>query len=179
MTLAGTGNTWNASGKINGCIDLTGAGSANFPASLLGTITDRTFCTWIYKTATSGAILGEQNLPSFTPILYFGTDGKLYGSCNTGTITPMVSPAAVSNNAWHHVALTRAGNVQTMYLDGNIVGSMVAPIVADYPNAQIGAAYSSGWPNVTGSPAFYTGKFDDVRLYNRALAPAEIWKLFN
>jgi len=50
--------------------------------------------------------------------------------------------------------------------------------VADYASAQIGSAYVSGWPNITGSPAYFSGKIDDARLYNRALNSLEILKLY-
>jgi len=37
----------------------------------------------------------------------------------------------------------------------------------------------TGWPNLTGTFAYFTGQVDDMRLYNRVLSSSEIWKLYH
>jgi hypothetical protein len=62
-------------------------------------------------------------------MLYVGTDGKLRGSLDAVT-SPITSTSAVNDGQWHHVALTLAGQNQTLYLDGQQVGTMTAAVTA-------------------------------------------------
>ncbi|MEV6987613.1 DUF6531 domain-containing protein, partial [Sphaerisporangium sp. NPDC051017] len=83
-----------------------------------------------FKTTGSGVVLGYSSLASigtpseYTPVLYVGTDGKLRGQFWNGTVTPITTSGAVNNGQWHHVALTGDSNTQTLYLDGQPVGSV-------------------------------------------------------
>jgi len=68
--------------------------------------------------------------------------------------------------------------LQTLYLDGEVAGMLVAPTsLLMYTTCGLG--YVSGWPNLTGPNSYLTGKIDDVRVYNRVLSNSEIWKLGN
>ncbi|MEU4674422.1 hypothetical protein AB0F91_42295 [Amycolatopsis sp. NPDC023774] len=49
------------------------------------------------------------------PVLYIGTDGKLYGQFWTGTVAPIVSSGKVNGSALHSVTLVGQGNTQSMY----------------------------------------------------------------
>jgi len=185
QTATQSGATWDAAGEINGCLNMSGVSCyLGQPVNVFRTANvDRTYATW-FRTSTAGPIVGTQNTPQpsaptqYAPILYVGDDGKLYGSymCNTST-APMVSTTTVNDNNWHHVALVRSGAFQTMYLDGNIVGNLAGTIPLGWTYAWMGMSYVSGWPHITGSPAYFTGRLDDVRIYDRAVGPGEIWKL--
>ena len=89
----------------------------------------RTIEAW-FQTTSGGVILGYQNSdPSANPtvgapLLYVGSDGKLYGRSSSG-VNPIGSDVPVNDGRWHHVALVNNANAQslTLYLDGQIVGS--------------------------------------------------------
>ncbi len=72
--------------------------------------------------------------------------------------------------AWHHVAVVRQGTTMTYYLDGAWVDSdtlSTAP-ASGAGHLNIACDYT-GW-----STRVYKGLLDDVRVYNRALLPAEV-----
>ncbi len=74
-------------------------------------------------------------------------------------------------NQWQHVAYTFDGTTATRYVDGGPVLSDVFSL-SPAANTQvvIGALARGG-----NQP--FNGALDDVRLYNRALTPAEVWRL--
>ncbi len=77
--------------------------------------------------------------------------------------------AAVSDNAWHHVALTKAGSAINLYVDAIPDGSGSITNTITPTDLTIGAVeYLSAFQH------FFNGLIDDVRLYNRALDASEI-----
>ncbi|WP_326825434.1 RHS repeat-associated core domain-containing protein [Streptosporangium sp. NBC_01756] len=132
-----------------------------------------------FKTTGSGTVVGYQNSlqSKFTPAIYVGTDGKLRGQFATGTIKPITSAAAVNNGAWHHVVLSGAENTQTLFLDGQIVGTLSGDIThSDQGETRVGYGYASpSWPaTVTTAGAFpFAGDIDEVAVYDKPLGLAE------
>lgn len=62
------------------------------------------------------------------PVLYLGTDGKLLGEVWVSSATkvnPITTAASVADGKWHNVVLTDSETAQTMFLDGNPVGSPI------------------------------------------------------
>ena len=79
----------------------------------------------------------------------------------------------LATNAWHHVVATIRNNVIYLYSDGNLDTS--ATITIPRP--------SNTMPVLIGSSTYpaenFTGKIDDIRIYNRALADTEIAALYH
>lgn len=76
---------------------------------------------------------------------------------------------------WVHLAFTKDSNVVKLYLNGVIVSEFVAPFnYTLISNISIGMGRSLYWKNY-----YFKGSLDDVRIYNRALSPAEINDLYN
>ncbi|MFD1502320.1 RHS repeat-associated core domain-containing protein [Streptosporangium lutulentum] len=133
-----------------------------------------------FKTTGSGTVIGYQNSlqSNFTPAVYVGTDGKLRGQFYTGKTEPITSAAAVNDGAWHHVVLSGAENTQTLFLDGQVVGTLSGEIThLDQGEARLGYGYASpSWPaTVTTAGAFpFTGDLDEVAVYGKPLGLAEV-----
>ncbi|MCD4697835.1 MAG: T9SS type A sorting domain-containing protein [Bacteroidales bacterium] len=81
--------------------------------------------------------------------------------------------AEVTINEWHMAAVVRSGNNYTLYLDGNIDCAFIEDesFTTTYP------VMISGQGNCTDER--FTGKIDDIRIYNRNLSEDEIEALFN
>jgi len=82
------------------------------------------------------------------------------------------------DNAWHHIALVHdAGSSQNqLYLDGNALGAPApSGSATSSVDLLIGARRASA---NTGAAFALDGDLDDVRIYSRALAPAEVSLLF-
>ncbi|WP_449060995.1 DUF6531 domain-containing protein [Planomonospora algeriensis] len=131
-----------------------------------------------FKTTASGTVIGHQNAASntpsaFTPVVYVGTDGKLRGQFYTGASTPITSTAKVNDGAWHHVVLSGAENTQTLFLDGQAVGTLAGTIThADQWETRIGYGTGSpAWPATTSSRAAFAfnGDIDEVAVYGKPL----------
>ncbi|MFI7222583.1 polymorphic toxin-type HINT domain-containing protein [Nonomuraea angiospora] len=138
-----------------------------------------------FKTTGSGTIIGYQNSATntptaFTPALYVGTDGKLRGQFYTGKPEPITSAAAVNDGNWHHVVLSGAENTQTLFLDGQVVGTLSGQIGGgdrnithlDQWETRIGHGFaSSAWPATTSSTAAFpfAGDIDEVALYGKPM----------
>jgi hypothetical protein len=70
-------------------------------------------------------------------------------------------------NAWSHVALTFDGNRTYLYVDGEPVDNGAAePTVTSEGELEIGGS--------TDTADYFDGRIDEVRIYNRALEPAEV-----
>ncbi|MGJ6969758.1 DUF6531 domain-containing protein, partial [Streptosporangium sp. G11] len=190
-TLAGT--SYNVTKTSPGALAGTGDGAMRFAGTATstyvklpsGAINGRgellSVEAW-FKTTGSGTIIGYQNSTqsNFTPAVYVGTDGKLRGQFRTATTAPITSATAVNNGAWHHVVLTGAENTQTLFLDGQVVGTLNGDIThLDQGEARVGYGHaSSAWPaTVTGTSAAafpFTGEIDEVAVYAKPLGLAEV-----
>jgi hypothetical protein len=94
-----------------------------------------------------------------------GSRGEVTGSFGNGSASVIVSGARkLTGYEWTHLALTRDGRELALYIDG---GDRTSVEYSIEPG-------NGGYPLYIGGPMLYKGKIDDVRLYDRALAPAEI-----
>jgi Concanavalin A-like lectin/glucanases superfamily len=148
-----------------------------------------TLVAWINRTGSPGTLRyiagrgddGNTCLGSSYAIYtgYPGNAGlKFYVRETDGNNAATAAPpdAAVFDGTWHMVAGVYDGSFVHFYLDGVEVGSPVAvtaPIKYDFPGSSF---YIDGYPVAfcQPPPADFTGSIDEVRLYDRALNPAEL-----
>jgi hypothetical protein len=102
--------------------------------------------------------------------------GGFYGGCTNPAWQNFDSTRALRVNTWKHVAATYDGARLRVYIDGKAAGS----------KAISGRTCVSGQPLAVGAKnapakglleAFWDGRLDDVRIYDRALSLAEIGQL--
>jgi hypothetical protein len=87
----------------------------------------------------------------------------------------IVAPNSISTGAWHHIVGVREGAAQRIYVDGVLSNSDDA--------ANLGTALDNEGNLLIGestgnSDGAFPGFIDDVRVYNRALNPDEIKRLY-
>jgi RHS repeat-associated protein len=149
------------------------------PAGMVRKSRELTIEMW-FRTTTGGPLFGIQNQPdgvtptASAPVLYVGTDGKLRGQFWTGTVNPLVSAGAVNDDQWHHVVLSSTINSQTLYLDGQAVGTRSGAINHNaYNHSQVGTAFAatpSQFPNWgTTQRRSFAGVIDEVAVYQHPL----------
>ena len=96
--------------------------------------------------------------------------GKLESYINNGNT--LVGNAALPMNQWSMVALSYDGTNRRIYLNGVLDATGTAPpITGDDTGSAIGS--------VVGPNATFSGRIDEVMIYNRALATSEILDLYN
>lgn len=136
----------------------------------------------------AGAITSATTTGNYTPALYVGASGKLYGEFwYASGVNPIASATAVNDGNWHHVALSASGNTQSLYLDGTFVGSRAGLIqmvnAASAANMYVGAGFLGGsWPDEshfqqsgsTGYATFFNGSVAEVAFFDKALTGADV-----
>nr|WP_308284435.1 LamG-like jellyroll fold domain-containing protein [Streptomyces flavotricini] len=171
--LAGTGNKAVSFNGTNSYLEL--------PGSTLAASTVLSVELWFKTDKPGGVLVGFQDSPlgpvnpaHFNPVLAVDAAGKLRGAfeVSDGYVTPLVSPAPVTDNAWHHAVLTSTGTSQALYLDGQSLGSRTGPVTHSVKTfTYLGAGFTAdGWDGggYTGT-RYYKGLMDEVAVYQRAL----------
>jgi hypothetical protein len=173
---AGTisGASWATSGWFGGALHFDGTNDwvAVPDAGGFDLRTGMTLESWVYPTALSGwrtvilkerpgglayALYAHDNAPR--PAVYVNAGGADVAALG-GVGLPL--------NAWAHLAATYDGAILRLYINGNEVGSqaLANPIVTSTQPLRIGG--NAVWGE------HFAGLIDEVRIYNRALSPAEI-----
>jgi hypothetical protein len=106
---------------------------------------------------------------------YFDPSGRLaFGKLQVNAVT---SSAQITDTNWHHVAVTKLGTAVVFYLDG------VAYPAPSYDSGGFtftAPGYIGAWlnPSMQVDNSFY-GMIDEIAVYNRALAAAEIQAIYD
>ncbi|MFC3572429.1 LamG-like jellyroll fold domain-containing protein [Streptomyces yaanensis] len=148
---------------------------------------------WFKTNTTNGVLFGASKDPlgtttptSYTPILYVGSSGKLYGEFwfSGGSTKPIGSASAVTDNKWHHVVLSTSATSQSLYLDGNMVGSQTGTAaMTGQPYTYVGAGYLGGnWPDEahnsstdnTGYATYFKGSIAEAAFYRSQLSSGDV-----
>ncbi|OGG01585.1 hypothetical protein A2Z33_04555 [Candidatus Gottesmanbacteria bacterium RBG_16_52_11] len=135
-----------------------------------------TISGWINATtldANDRVIIARNASPSYS--WYVANDaanpGKLEFSTDGG-VTTGVSTLTLSTGTWYHIVLAADETKTRLYINGT----------PDKEITHTGILYQNGnialGADTSGSNA-WNGKIDDVRIYDRALSPAEISQLYN
>ncbi len=165
-----TGATWSTSGRLTNALQFNGSGWVTVPdSSSLDLTAGLTLEAWV-NAATLGdwqaVIVKEQSQDLCYGLfadnawpaanLFIGAEQVIYGNQN------------VPFNVWTHLAVTYDGANENLYLNGALVGS----------NPLTGAIATSSQPLRIGGDSvwgqYFNGMIEEVRIYNRALAQAEI-----
>jgi hypothetical protein len=85
---------------------------------------------------------------------------------------PLDSGVPIADNRWHHCAATYDGKKVALYVDGKFAAAKPIKLTVNPKQAILGARYDLV-PHET-----WHGTLDNLRIYNRALNPAEIYTLF-
>jgi hypothetical protein len=125
FTVGGTAAISTAQSKFGGssmtfpaATDYIAAASAEASAFAFGT-GDFTIETWVYATATMANNSIYDSRPGANgayPTIWMTTGGKV--AYYTGTLFRITAAAALSLNAWHHIAAVRSSGITTLYVDG-------------------------------------------------------------
>jgi hypothetical protein len=169
------GATWTVAGKYGKALTFNGTSNwVTVPdASSLDLTTGMTIEAWVNPTAVSGyqETLVKEATGDITYALYAnnGTPAVPGAVVSVGAAQRTApGTTAIVANTWTHVAATYDGSTVRMFVNG----------------VQTGTASISGSLNVTTGPLriggnavwgeYFSGRIDEVRVYNRALTAAEI-----
>jgi hypothetical protein len=150
---------------VTNTIDLNVADSASLDVNAV------TIAAWVYVTTmpdnnAHAAVLDNNNEYA----LYVESNGSI--RCYAGASTANMSNV-IMVNTWTHVACTGEGGTLRAFVNGQQVAT---GILAGIPTGST-TGLTLGSDNPSGNGAHLNGWLDDVRLYNRALAPKEVCRL--
>jgi hypothetical protein len=184
-----SGASWTTDATRGTVVALNGSsGYLTLPPKMIsGTSTLTLSVTFKAQSGSSGIIASTgEDVPAnlntgAMPMMYIGTDGRLYAQYWTGKITPMISPKAVNDGAWHTATLVGAATIQSLYLDGHFIRSQKGTL--DNANAHplgfagAGVFNTGAWVNAPGGhstthASYFTGDLSEIRFSASAQAPA-------
>ncbi len=178
--------TW-ADGRRGGAMEFHGDGVASAgTAASLGGGTPFTVSAWVRipPSHSSLAVLVQQRSTSEFPgggyngqyVLRVNGDGRpsfwVYG--NFATQWDFAANTAIHDDQWHHITAVRDGTEGYIYINGVLDGS-ASGTVRDL-NAGIPVHMGSDFRD---SNRHLTGRLDQVRIFNRALSPAQVLENMN
>jgi hypothetical protein len=179
-TLVG-GTSWVA-GRAAGAVNLNGTdGHVRLPSGILAGANDFTVAGWVRlgtvvtwsRVFDFGA--GTNGYLFLTPRSSAGTARFAITTTGAGGEQVINAPAALPANAWTHVAVSLAGNLGVLYVNGTEVARNAAITLRPGALGSTGTNYL-GRSQYAGDP-FLAGQLDDVRIYGRALSATEIRSL--
>ena len=174
------GASWNASGRINGCLTFNGIN--NNVQITNPVVNDFSIALWV-KTTQSVGILQWYTGAGLV-------DGDAAGTANDfGTAlvgsnfafgvgnpdTTIVSTSAINDGAWHHCVATRqqATGIMSVYVDGNLQATGTGNKNSLTASAKLlFGALASG-------AGFFNGSLDDVKIFSRNLSSNEVAALYS
>lgn len=191
-TADASGGGWNgvlvngalwANGVTGSAVDLDGSNDyVSTPPGLVSTLTDFTVSTWVSLDST----------PTWSRVFDFGSGINTYmfltPYSSTGTARFAITtgsgageqqingPAPLPTGGWHHVAVTLAGGVGILYVDGVEVARNSAMTLTP---ASLGNTTQNWIGRSQWNDPYLNGRVDDFRIYNSALSAAEISSLAN
>lgn len=144
--------------------------------------TDFTMAAWINGAGdfslfgSSAQYLASKGLKAFTNIIGLYIENNSLKAPGTGYPSSTTGILAGLENQWIHVAVAKSGLSVDFYLNGLKKGTVQAGYnLVTTNNLKIGAKCTEG----DLASNFFKGKIDEFRFYNRALAEADIERLYN
>lgn len=169
-----SGTTWTTSGKYGKALVFDGRSSiVTVKDSITLDLTSAmTLEAWVYPTTTSlgwATIIAKEQTGGIVYDLYGGSTGGIpFSGVYISGEKILNGTAPLPANTWTHLAATYDGKAQRLYVNGVLVASraQTGKILASTGALRIGG--NGLWGE------YFTGRIDEVRVYNRALTASEI-----
>ena len=171
-TAAGT--AWSSTGRFGNALSFNGINSrVNIPDdSGLQLTNGMTIEAWVNPATLSGwrSVVMKESPTGLAYALYAHDGTRPAGYLNTGLATDfgVNGTTTLQVNTWTHLATTYDGSAMKLYINGVLVGTRATSgtILTTTNPLRIGG--NAPWGE------YFSGLIDEVRIYNRALTPAEI-----
>ncbi len=168
-----TGPTWTAAGRNGGGLTFDGTNDSvriNDHAELDLT-TGMTLEAWVRPTSGGAwrTVVFKEQAAHMTYALYASTStGQPTGQAYVGGQRDARGPSAIANATWTHLATTYDGSTLRLYVNGAEVRSLAAGGAMTVSTGPLKLGGNAIWNE------WFAGTMDDVRIYNRALTPAQL-----
>jgi hypothetical protein len=140
-------------------------------APSLALTTAMTLEAWVFPTTTADwrTVMLKEGTSGLTYALYGSNDaGRPAGYVRIRSDVAANGGAALPINTWSHLAVTFDGGAVRLYVNGTLAGTATAAGTIESSALPLRIGGNSVWGE------FFSGRIDDVRIYNRALGAAEV-----
>jgi hypothetical protein len=178
------GNEIYGAGEVADAFSFDGGSylSMGSPPSLNITGNQVTIDGWIYPTVTNNDVVyfGSTAYGANDYALIFQFD-QLTGMIKAGGSEPIViataGPYVPALNQWTHIALTYDGATMKLYANGAVIGTLAHTGNIDGDGSEF--AIGGRTNDCCGRHFNFTGRVDEVEVFDRALSDAEIAAIYN
>ncbi|NIO44637.1 MAG: hypothetical protein GTN36_03745 [Candidatus Aenigmarchaeota archaeon] len=181
-TIYGNGISWT-DGKFGSALDFPGTDERYVAVSDSPSldITDEiTIEAWIYPEKiddTGSPYIVSKNYDhpdemTYAFLIHYSPVGQITGVLNEININGI---KILSTNQWYHVAMSWNGNLAKIFVNGNKTGetTFAGPLTPNDYRLVVGARNDGGTPPTLNTYRQFNGTIDNLRIYNKALTPAE------
>ena len=168
------GATWTT-GKIDGALSFDGTNDYVDCGSGPSNYDNITVSAWM-KTSTEG-ILVSNRYSSYSYGTWYtlsSMDIEL-GDNSQGGYKHLNFNTPTLNGIWHHIAYTKDGINNAVYVDGSLDLSFTSNADISW---NVPTFIGRRWTKSSGDGVWFNGTIDDVRIYDRALTANEVWQLY-
>ncbi|MGI8336252.1 ricin-type beta-trefoil lectin domain protein [Actinomadura scrupuli] len=139
----------------------------------------------LLSTADSASDGSPQASNNTMPVMYIGTDGRLYAQLWAGHVLPMTSAFPVNDGQWHTATLTLNGQTheQILYVDNNIAVHSAYRQAIRNAGSQLyigaGTFPPYPWVNAPGTAgtlrtSYFSGQVSDIAYYTAPLTQPQV-----
>jgi Protein of unknown function (DUF4038)/Concanavalin A-like lectin/glucanases superfamily/Putative collagen-binding domain of a collagenase len=168
------GAAWVATGKFGKALSFNGSSSmVSIPdASVLDLTTGMTLSAWIKPTALSGwpCVIMKERAGELTYAMYASSPGGQpnVDYTHNGVEVNLLGSPGPALGTWSYLAATFDGATLRLYVNAAQITSMATVSSIDATTGALRIGGNTVWTE------YFNGLIDEVRIYNRALTPAEI-----
>jgi Concanavalin A-like lectin/glucanases superfamily/Divergent InlB B-repeat domain/Putative Ig domain/Immunoglobulin I-set domain len=178
---APTGPSVTASGKVGGAFNFDGTVYVRVPDSAALRPARLTVEAWVFPTAIrSQTIVARGSSKDDFDTWYLGLDNVNRPEFIFKDNHLLQGSFAIPLNQWTHLAFTFEELLQRLYVNGAEVSRPTNAefLVLVYDAAPVPVTIGSDWAG-NASSARFSGRIDEVALYNRALTADEVLNIYN
>jgi len=170
-----------ALGKLGQGLLFDGIDDYVLTGPLASSPTTETLALWVYPQAAGVIVaeLGQATINTGYHFIKLGINTALTFRGNIWNCAGSLVSGTISLNTWYHLALAFTGSEERLYVNGALVSTVSCTRTPPTTQYLAFGATDSQTSGGFDSTAYFTGKMDDVRLYNRALSASEITQLYN
>lgn len=158
-------------------------GSSQYISSTYAIYNPNTFTIslWFNTTTAGGKLIGFGSSQtgisgSYDRHIYMSNSGQIYyGIYQNYAVLVINTTASYNDGNWHHVIVTQGAAGSSLYVDGALQASNSSMTTGQGMSGywRIGYDNLNNWVNPP-SNYYFTGKLDDIAIYNRVLSSSEI-----
>jgi hypothetical protein len=169
-----------AQGKVSGAFSFDGTVHVRVPDSAALHLARLTVELWLVPTVLSGihqTVIARGSSTNNNDTWYLGLLNGRPRFWSHGDVL-LEGPSTIPLNRWTHLAVSFDGSTKRLFVNGLQVASHAGLGALVYDPAPVPVTIGADWSS-NGPSELFTGRVDEVALYNRALTADEIAGIYN